>query len=121
MGGMTQTLTGAAMTDNYEEPKKSLEDHMNSDIDSRWNEPVTRGDLRNALIRIESKFDSLRTGIDTRFLGIEQRFVGLERHFVGIEQRFVDLERRFGKNERLHQIQIVMIAIGFLGIILNLR
>lgn len=116
------------MTDNYEEPKKSLEDHLNSDIDSRLDEPATRGDLRNALIRIESKFDSLRTGIDTRFLGIErcfvgieQRFVGLERHFVGIEQRFVDLERRFGKNERLHQIQIVMIAIGFLGIILNLR
>ncbi len=102
------------MTDNYEEPKKSLEDHLNSDIDSRLDEPATRGDLRNALIRIESKFDSLRTGIDTRFLGIE-------RCFVGIEQRFVDLERRFGKNERLHQIQIVMIAIGFLGIILNLR
>ncbi len=114
MGGMTQTLTGADMTDNYEEPKKSLEDHLNSDIDSRLDEPATRGDLRNALIRIESKFDSLRTGIDTRFLGIE-------RCFVGIEQRFVDLERRFGKNERLHQIQIVMIAIGFLGIILNLR
>ncbi len=102
------------MTDNYEEPKKSLEDHLNSDIDSRLDEPATRGDLRNALIRIESKFDSLRTGIDTRFLGIE-------RCFVGIEQRFVDLERRFGKAERLHQIQIVMIAIGFLGIILNLR
>ncbi|MSY28677.1 MAG: hypothetical protein F2732_02950 [Actinobacteria bacterium] len=97
---MTQTLTGAAMTDNYEEPKKSLEDHMNSDIDSRWNEPATRGDLRNALIRIEGKFDSLRTGIDTRFLGLEQRF---------------------GKAERLHQIEFVMIVLGFLGIILNLR
>jgi len=29
MGGMTQTLTGAAMTDNYEEPKKSLESQLN--------------------------------------------------------------------------------------------
>ena len=109
------------MTENYEEPKKSLESQLNSDMDSRLDEPATRGDLRNAVIRIDSKFDSLRTGIDTRFLGIEQRFVGLERHFVGIEQRFVDLERRFGKAERLHQVQIVMIAIGFLGIILNLR
>ena len=88
------------MTDNYEEPKKSLEDHLNSDIDSRLGEPATRGDLRNAVICIDNKFDSLRTYIDTRFLG---------------------LERRFGKNERLHQTQIVMIAIGFLGIILNLR
>ena len=102
------------MTDNYEEPKKSLEDHMNSDIDSRLDEPATRGDLRNALIRIESKFDSLRTGIDTRFLGIE-------RCFVGIEQRFVDLEQQFGKAERLHQIEFVMIMFGFIGIILNLR
>ncbi len=100
MGGMTQTLTGAAMTDNYEEPKKSPEDHMNSDIDSRLDEPATRGDLRNAVIRIDSKFDSLRTYIDTRFLGLQQQF---------------------GKNERLHQIQIVMIAIGFIGIILNLQ
>jgi hypothetical protein len=95
MGGMTQTLTGAAMTDNYEKP-------------------ATRGDLRNALIRIESKFDSLRTGIDTRFLGIE-------RCFVGIEQRFVDLERQFGKAGRLHRMEFVMIMLGFLGIILNLQ
>ena len=86
------------MTDNYEEPKKSLEDHMNSDIDSRWNEPATRGDLRNAVIRIDSKFDSLRTYIDTRFLGLQQQF---------------------GKAERLHQIEFVMIVLGFLGIIIN--
>jgi hypothetical protein len=73
MGGMTQTLTGAAMTENYEEPQKSLEDHMNSDIDSRWNEPATRGDLRNALIRIESKFDSLRYYIDLQAFNLKQK------------------------------------------------
>ena len=88
------------MTENYEEPKKSLESQLNSDMDSRLGEPATRADLRNAVIRIDSKFDSLRTYIDTRFLG---------------------LERQFGKAERLHQIQIVMIVLGFLGIILNLR
>jgi len=79
MGGMTQTRTGVAMTEHYEEP-------------------ATRGDLRNALIRIDSKFDSLRTYIDTRFLGLQQQF---------------------GKAERLHQIEIVMIVLGFLGIILK--
>ena len=88
------------MTDNYEEPKKSLESQLNSDMDSQLDEPATRGDLRDAVIRIDVKFDSLRTYIDTRFLG---------------------LERLFGKNKRLHQTQIVMIAIGFLGINLNLR
>jgi hypothetical protein len=100
MGGMTQTLTGATVTENYEEPKKSLESQLNSDLDSRLDEPATRGDLRNAVIRIDSKFDSLRTYIDTRFLGLQQQF---------------------GKAQRLHQIEFVMIMIGFLGIILNLR
>ena len=61
------------MTENYEEPQKSLEDHMNSDIDSRWNEPATRGDLRNALIRIESKFDSLRYYIDLQAFNLKQK------------------------------------------------
>ena len=107
MGGMTQTLAGAAMTENYEEPKKSLDSQLNSDMDSRLDEPATRGDLRNAVIRIDSKFDSLRTYIDTRFLGLERGFV--------------EMERRFGKAERLHQIEFVMIVLGFLGIILNLR
>jgi hypothetical protein len=107
MGGMTQTLTGAAMTENYEEPKKSLESQLDSDMDSRWSEPATRGDLRNAVIRIDTKFDSLRTYIDTRFLGLQQQFV--------------DLERQFGKTGRLHQIEFVMIMLGFIGIILNLR
>ena len=54
MGGMTQTLTGAAMTDNYEEP-------------------ATRGDLRNALIRIEGKFDSLRYYVDLQAFNSKQK------------------------------------------------
>ena len=88
------------MTENYEEPKKSLESQLDSDMDSRWSEPATRGDLRNAVIRIDTKFDSLRTYIDTRFLGMQQQF---------------------RKAARLHQIEFVMIMLGFLGIILNLR
>jgi hypothetical protein len=31
------------------------------------------------------------------------------------------LEQQFGKAERLHQIEFVMIMLGFIGIILNLR
>ena len=88
------------MTENYEEPKKSLESQLDSDMDSRWSEPATRGDLRNAVVRIDTKFDSLRTYIDTHFLGLQQQF---------------------GKAARLHQIEFVMIMLGFLGIILNLR
>jgi hypothetical protein len=73
MGGMTQTLTGAAMTENYEEPKKSLESQLDSDMDSRWSEPATRGDLRNAVIRIDTKFDSLRNYIDSQAIKTTQK------------------------------------------------
>jgi hypothetical protein len=73
MGGMTQTLTGAAMTENNAEPKKSLESQLDSDMDSRWREPATRGDLRNAVIRIDSKFDSLRNYIDSQAFKTTQK------------------------------------------------
>jgi len=60
------------MTENYEEPKKSLESQLDSDMDSRWSEPATRGDLRNAVIRIDSKFDSLRNYIDSQALNAKR-------------------------------------------------
>ena len=88
------------MTDYFQSSRKSLVEHMKDDFDPRLANPATLRDLHTALIRIEIKFDSLRTYIDTRFLGLQQQF---------------------GKTERLHQIEFVMIVLGFLGIILNLR
>jgi hypothetical protein len=114
MGGITQTLTGAAMIENYEERRKSFQEQLIEDFHPRWIEHATRGDLRFAFTHTEIKFDSLHHHIDTKFLEID-------RCFVGIDQRFVDLERQFGKAARLHQIEFVMIMLGFLGIILNLR
>ena len=88
------------MIENYEEPKKSLESQLDSDMDSRWSEPATRGDLRFAFTHTEIKFDSLHHHIETKFLEIEQLF---------------------GETKSLHQLQIVIIVLGFIGIILNLR
>jgi len=45
MGGMTQTLTGAAMTDN--------------EVDRKWDELADRGDLRTAMQRIDRRFDRI--------------------------------------------------------------
>ena len=95
------------MIENYEERRKSFQEQLIEDFHPRWIEHATRGDLRFAFTHTELKFDSLHHHIDTKFLEIEQRFV--------------DLERQFGKTARLHQIEFVMIMIGFLGIILNLR
>jgi len=54
MGGMTQTLTGAAMTD--------------TGVNRKWDELADRGDLRTAMQRIDSCFDR----IDNRFDRIER-------------------------------------------------
>jgi hypothetical protein len=45
MGGMTQTLTGAAMTD--------------TEVDRKWDELADRGDLRTVMQRIDKRFDRI--------------------------------------------------------------
>jgi hypothetical protein len=45
MGGMTQTLTGAAMID--------------TEVDRKWDELADRGDLRTAMQRIDNRFDRI--------------------------------------------------------------
>jgi hypothetical protein len=80
--------------------------------------PVTRGELREELGKLETRFDrklelwggalGLRIqqleqrfdGLEQRFDGLEQRFDGLERRFDGLEQRFDGLERRFDAFEK---------------------
>jgi hypothetical protein len=45
MGGMTQTLTGAAMAD--------------TEVDRKWDELADRGDLRTVTQRINYRFDRI--------------------------------------------------------------
>jgi hypothetical protein len=45
MGGMTQTLTGAAMAD--------------TEVDRKWDELADRGDLRTVMQRIDKRFDRI--------------------------------------------------------------
>ena len=45
MGGMTQTLTGAAMAD--------------TEVDRKWDELADRGDLRAVKQRIDNMFDRI--------------------------------------------------------------
>ncbi len=45
MGGMTQTLTGAAMAD--------------TEVERKWDELADRGDLRTVMQRIDKRFDRI--------------------------------------------------------------
>jgi predicted RNA-binding protein len=73
MGGITQTLTGANMTDYFQSSRKSLVEHMKDDFDPRLENPATLRDLHTALIRIEIKFDSLRNYIDSQAFKTTQK------------------------------------------------
>ena len=73
MGGMTQTLTGADMTDYFQNSMKSIAEQMKEDFDPRWGEPATLRDLRIALIRIENEFDSMRNYIDSQISNTKQK------------------------------------------------
>jgi hypothetical protein len=73
MGGITQTLTGAAMTDYFQSSRKSLVEHLKDDFDPRLANPASLRDLHNALIRIEIKFDSLRNYIDSQAFKTTQK------------------------------------------------
>jgi len=45
MGGMTQTLTGAAMAD--------------TEVERKWDELADRGDLRTVMQRIDNRFNRI--------------------------------------------------------------
>jgi hypothetical protein len=73
MGGMTQTLTGAAMTEYSQNPEESLVSKLEDIFDPRWNRPATLGDLRNVLIRIDNKLASLRYYIDLQAFNTKRK------------------------------------------------
>ena len=76
-----------------------LENLIGEDLDPKWNEPSTRGDLRLLAIRIDTKFDqvrgdfnSLRTEFDSKFEQMENKF---ELHANGIDSKFEQMENKF--------------------------
>lgn len=75
-----------------------LEHLVNDDLDPKWNDSATRGDLRLFAIRIDTKFDGLESRfdkIDTRFDKIDTRFDALEPRFDRIDARFDRIEAKF--------------------------
>ena len=83
-----------------------LENLVGEDVDPKWNEPSTRGDLRLLAIRIDTKFDQVRsdfhtfkTGIDSKFEQFGSKFEQLEGkfnlHTNNIDSKFEQLEGKF--------------------------
>ncbi len=51
-----------------------LENLIGEDLDPKWNEPSTRGDLRLLAIRIDTKFDQVRSDFHTFKSGVDSQF-----------------------------------------------
>jgi hypothetical protein len=53
-------------------------DQVEEDLNDNFNEPATRGDVRNLALRVELRFTKLESSIDQRFTklesSIDQRF-----------------------------------------------
>jgi hypothetical protein len=69
---MTIQTLGALMESDEENSNKTneIEQHLINDLQDQWNEPATKGDLRNHAIRMDSRFGKL----DSRFDKMDARF-----------------------------------------------
>ena len=62
---MTTRTLGALMESDKENSNSTneIEQHLINDLQDQWNEPATKGDLRNHAVRMDSRL----TKIDARF------------------------------------------------------
>ena len=83
--GMNTTTLGAVMEkEENERAHDEIEQLVKADLISNWNEPSTRGDIRNFAIRMDSQFSKL----ERRFDKIEARFDKMDARFDKMDARF---------------------------------
>ena len=76
-----------------------LEHFMSEDLDPKWNEPSTRGDLRLLAVRIDTKFDQFRGDFRLHTSEIDSKFEQLRGdfhlHTSEIDSKFEQLRGDF--------------------------
>lgn len=76
-----------------------LEQSMGEDLDPKWNEPSTRGDIRLLAIRIDSKFDQF----DSKFDQFDSKFTQIDSRFDQLRADFRNLATEIDtKFDRFH-------------------
>ena len=68
-----------------------IEQHLINDLQDKWKEPATKGDLRNHAVRMDSRFGK----IDARFDKMDARFDKMDARFDKMNARFDILEGQF--------------------------
>ena len=71
-----------------------VEHSMGEDLDPKWNEPSTRGDLRLVAMRIDTKFDQLRGDFRLHTTEIDSKFEQLRGDFRNLA---TEIDSKFDK------------------------
>jgi chromosome segregation ATPase len=71
--------------------------------------PVTRGELREELVRFEPRFEAIDQRfeqVDRRFEQVDRRFEQVDRRFEQVDQRFEQVDQRFEQvDQRFEQVE----------------
>ena len=67
-----------------------IEQHLINDLQDKWKEPATKGDLRNHAVRMDSRFGK----IDVRFDKMDARLDKMDARLDKIDGRFDILENK---------------------------
>ena len=78
-------------------PLNEIEQHLINDLQDHWQEPATRGDLRNMSVRMDSRFNKLGSQIDAKFVAVDAKFIAIDVRFDKIDVRFDKIDARFDK------------------------
>ncbi len=94
-------------------PLNEIERQLINDLQDHWQEPATRGDLRNMSVRMDSRFGK----IDGRFDKMDARFDKIEGRFDGLRS---DMQAMIHRNVWASAAAIMTLNLAVLGLVVSI-
>jgi hypothetical protein len=90
-----------------------IEQHLINDLQDKWKEPATKGDLRNHAVRMDSRFGKM----DVRFDKMDARFDILEGQFAGLRS---ELQAMIHRNIWASTAATMALNLAALGLVVSI-
>ena len=119
---MTIQTLGALMESDEENSNSTneIEQHLINDLQDKWKEPATKGDLRNHAVRMDSRFgkiDARFDKMDARFDKMNARFDILEGQFAGLRS---ELQAMIHHNIWASAVATMTLNLAALGLVVSI-
>ena len=119
---MTIQTLGALMESDEENSNSTneIEQHLINDLQDKWKEPATKGDLRNHAVRMDSRFgkiDARFDKMDARFDKMNARFDILEGQFAGLRS---ELQAMIHRNIWASAVATMTLNLAALGLVVSI-